>query len=326
MMAASAALLAAPQRSTLTVDASTRLLVVAPHPDDETLAAGGLMQRVHAAGGVVRVVYLTDGEGFPAGVQAEEGRTDVKPSDYRDYGRERKDEARAALRTFGIHGDALTFLGFPNEGLSRLLTAYWSDRRAPYESPFTRRDRPRPSEILEPNTKFHGEDLTQELAMIVSAFKPTMIVTPRKEDQHVDHCAAWFFTADALGDVTRVDPGYRTDLITYVIHFDSWPWSGEVPELSGGRSGWLHLRLSDREKAAKLEAIHKYKTQMKMMDWFLEAFARGEEVFSRPAPPKVALPLKTSPCDQFKSEPKMESPRAHARRSGRVSTRTLPGR
>jgi len=305
VVAASAALAAAssprPTRPILTVDAHTRLLLVSPHPDDETLVAGGLMQRVRAAGGAVQVVYLTNGDGFPAGVQAEEARADVKPSDFRDYGRERKDEARSALRTLGIHGDALTFLGFPNEGLSRLLTVYWSDRHAPFESPYTRRDRPQRSEILEPNTTFHGEDLTQELAEIFARFNPTMILTPRKEDQHVDHCAAWFFTADALGDVARVDPGFRPDLVTYVVHFDSWPWSGPIPDLPGGRSGWLRLRLSDREQQAKLAAIRRYKTQMKVMDWFLEAFARPEEIFSRPAPPRVALPLRASPCDQFKS-------------------------
>ena len=47
---------------------ATRLLVVAPHPDDETLGAGGLIQRVRHAGGAVKVVFMTSGDGFPAGV------------------------------------------------------------------------------------------------------------------------------------------------------------------------------------------------------------------------------------------------------------------
>jgi len=38
-----------------------RLLVLAPHPDDEVLAAGGLMGRVAREGGEVRVVSLTSG-------------------------------------------------------------------------------------------------------------------------------------------------------------------------------------------------------------------------------------------------------------------------
>ena len=41
--------------TTLDVPAQTRLLVVAPHPDDETLGAGGLMERVHESGGHVNV-------------------------------------------------------------------------------------------------------------------------------------------------------------------------------------------------------------------------------------------------------------------------------
>lgn len=39
-----------------------RLVVVAPHPDDEVLGAGGLIATAHAAGIPVRVVSVTDGE------------------------------------------------------------------------------------------------------------------------------------------------------------------------------------------------------------------------------------------------------------------------
>lgn len=50
------------------LDASriARLIVVAAHPDDETLGAGGLMQRVSRAGGEVCVVLASDGEGSHA--------------------------------------------------------------------------------------------------------------------------------------------------------------------------------------------------------------------------------------------------------------------
>jgi LmbE family N-acetylglucosaminyl deacetylase len=50
-----------------TVDLSPtdRLLVVAPHPDDETLGAGGLLQRAAARGAAVRLCYATSGENNP---------------------------------------------------------------------------------------------------------------------------------------------------------------------------------------------------------------------------------------------------------------------
>ena len=39
------------------------VLVIAPHPDDEVLGAGGCMLAAKAAGAAVHVLYLTDGEG-----------------------------------------------------------------------------------------------------------------------------------------------------------------------------------------------------------------------------------------------------------------------
>ena len=39
-----------------------KLLVIAPHPDDEVLGAGGLIQKVKQAGGQVFVLYLTVGD------------------------------------------------------------------------------------------------------------------------------------------------------------------------------------------------------------------------------------------------------------------------
>src|SRR5947209_5243916 len=41
-----------------------RLLVFAPHPDDETLGAAGLMREARLRHDPVRVVILTNGDGF----------------------------------------------------------------------------------------------------------------------------------------------------------------------------------------------------------------------------------------------------------------------
>jgi LmbE family N-acetylglucosaminyl deacetylase len=293
------------EQPTLSIDSETRLLVIAPHPDDEVLGAGGLIQRVHAAGGVDHIVYLTDGEGFPAGVRAEEHRTVLTAADYRGYGRRRQHEARAALHVLGVEPDALTFLGFPNNGLGRLMTRYWSERRAAYRSPFTRFMRPLKSEIIEPDTEFRGEDLTQELARIIGEFRPTMMVVPRKEDQHVDHCGAWFFAADALGDIERVRPDFQVDLLTYIVHFNAWPFEDDSPrlvppaDLSGGASGWVSVPLSPSQLVAKRLALRQYRSQQVVMDWFLDGFLRRNEVFARPAQPHVLLPIRRSPCDEF---------------------------
>src|SRR5262249_1535632 len=84
------------------ISADTRLLVIAPHPDDEVLGAGGLMQRVNEAGGQVRVVYLTNGDAYRAGVRLEQRAVRISARDFRSYGRRRQKEARAALATLGL--------------------------------------------------------------------------------------------------------------------------------------------------------------------------------------------------------------------------------
>ena len=291
----------APPPPVLDVPEATRLLVIAPHPDDEVLGAGGLMQRVHATGGAVRVVYLTDGEGYPEGVREEDHVQTPTPKDYLGYGKQRRREARAALVRLGLADAFQTFLGFPDSGLCQLTRAYWSDRRGAYRSPYTRLTRPPKSEQLVPATKYRGEDLSQELALIIGDFKPTMIAVPRQEDQHADHCAAWFFLADSLTDVRRVHPEFSTDVVNYIIHFNSWPFEDDgaqlaPPRLRGGASGWMRLALTPAEARNKRQALRRYTTQMHVMDWFLDGFARSNEVFSRPRPFKVVLPSRSSPC------------------------------
>jgi LmbE family N-acetylglucosaminyl deacetylase len=293
---------APPPPPALEVPEGTRLLVIAPHPDDDVLGAGGLMQRVKSTGGTVRVVYLTDGDGYPEGVKEEDHVEAPTARDYLGYGKQRRREAHAALLRLGL-GDAFqTFLGFPDGGLCKLTRIYWSERRSAYRSPYTRLNRPPKSEMLVPATQYRGEDLSQELALVIGDFKPTMIAVPRREDQHADHCAAWYFLNDALNDVRRVHPEFTTDEINYIVHFNTWPFEDDGPALEpppglrGGASGWMRLPLTPAETRAKRQALRRFTTQMRVMDWFLDGFARSNEVFSRPRPFRVILPSRRSPC------------------------------
>lgn len=286
----------------LSVDARTNLLVVAPHPDDETLGSGGLMQRVRAAGGRVSVVYLTNGDGYPEGVRVEDHVESPTARDFRGYGDKREHEAMAALDTLHVGRSHATFLGFPDGGLSQLMRGYWSERRSAFRSPYTRLDRPPRSEQIVPDTEYRGEDLSQELARLIGTIRPTLILVPRKEDQHADHCAAWFFVKDALGDVERVHPDYVPDVVNYIVHWYGWPFDGDSPALAappgllGGTSGWISVPLTARQQQVKRDALKQYRTQMHVMDWFLDGFTRTNEVFSRPAPSRVELPIHRSAC------------------------------
>ncbi|MBI3785963.1 MAG: PIG-L family deacetylase [Deltaproteobacteria bacterium] len=113
------------QPSPFDVATAERLLVIAPHPDDETLGAAGLVQRVLARGGTVRVVLVTAGDGYVEAVVHETHLPRPRPAQYIAYGERRLAESRAAVRVLGGDHLRLTLLGFPDGGLDRLLHAHW---------------------------------------------------------------------------------------------------------------------------------------------------------------------------------------------------------
>jgi LmbE family N-acetylglucosaminyl deacetylase len=106
------------------VSHATRLMVFSPHPDDESLGAGGLIQRVLKAGGKVKVVFITSGDGFPEGVEDEDHISTPTAKDYRRYGVERREEALKATATLGMKERNVIFLGFPDAGLSYLRSKF----------------------------------------------------------------------------------------------------------------------------------------------------------------------------------------------------------
>src|SRR6266705_1290755 len=91
----------AAQPTELTVKRGERLLVVAPHSDDETLGAGGLVQRVLARGGSVLIVLVTSGDGYVEAVIHQTGSLRPRPSQFLAYGEHRFREARTAVRDLG---------------------------------------------------------------------------------------------------------------------------------------------------------------------------------------------------------------------------------
>ena len=86
-----------------------RVVVLAAHPDDETLGVGGTVQLLQEAGAEVSVVVATDGEAaFPA----------LDPSARAELGARRRDEMRAAMRELGDGDLEPVFLGLPDSGLA----------------------------------------------------------------------------------------------------------------------------------------------------------------------------------------------------------------
>ena len=85
-----------------------RVVVIAPHPDDEVFAVGGLMTMFSWADYEVEIVAVTDGEASHA------GSARITPAQLREV---RDGETRSAYRELGIHPQRFR-LGLPDSGVA----------------------------------------------------------------------------------------------------------------------------------------------------------------------------------------------------------------
>jgi len=159
-----------------------RLLILAPHPDDESLAAGGLIQRAVKAGAKVRVLFATDGDNNPWPQRFLERKLQISLADRARWGRRRRNEALHALELLGLPKGSARFLGLPDQGITKLLMR------------------------AEDGVLFA---LTAEL----KEWNPTLFVIPSATDAHPDHSALFVLVHLAF---MRLEHAPRT--LRFIIH------------------------------------------------------------------------------------------------------------
>jgi LmbE family N-acetylglucosaminyl deacetylase len=123
----------------LSLDGVRRLVVVAAHPDDESLGAGGLISTATRLGVRVQIVCATDGEGSHPDSPT---RTPV------DLAAQRVEEGVAAARILGV--DAVDRVGLPDGGVAghqdaltrRLVEVVGDGREAVLVAPWRRDGHP----------------------------------------------------------------------------------------------------------------------------------------------------------------------------------------
>ncbi len=138
------------------LNARSRVLLFAPHPDDESLAAGVFLQRAVAIGAEMRVVYGTDGEKNCWPQRLLERRVHLRTADRQRWGARRQAEALAALRVLQIAPEQVEFLSLPDQGVTDLLL-------------------------------YGGEEILRRLARLIIAWRPTHLIVPSPSDTHPDH-------------------------------------------------------------------------------------------------------------------------------------------
>ena len=267
------------------LDSSTSLLVVSPHPDDETLCCAGLIHRVLTAGGHVSVVWITSGDGSTLSMLFTE-KSLLKPVEkVHDLAAKRMLEARTATSILGVDHTQQYFLGYPDGGILDLITTHHSTA---LPAKFTGETRVPYSEAVFPGHPYTGDSLEKDFEAVLTRIQPNLILTPSPADTHPDHQATGILTRDVL---TR-----RGDLAKarfWIVHAsEGWPTPrGYLPTIPLNTPPHTDFQpqeftLSDAEVDIKHQAINSYKTQMQFMAPFLLAFVRTSELYSPPPVPE----------------------------------------
>lgn len=164
------------------VSAQTRLLVVAPHPDDETLGCGILLQQVLAAGGDVCVLLLTDGDNNPWPQRYIERRLTIDEIARHRWGARRREEVMHALMRLGVPASALHALG-------------WRDME------------------ITTRLRDHAAASVARIRAVIDAFEPNLVCGPALRDSHPDHGSAHVLCRLALAGMETAPR-----LLAYPVH------------------------------------------------------------------------------------------------------------
>lgn len=142
---------------------SSKLLVVAPHQDDETLACGGIIALKRKRGIAVKVVFVTDGRA------SHRGQPFVSETELQVL---RRQEACAALAKLGVETGDITFIDLPDQGLENLPASEYETAR-------------------------------DSIVDVLQHFAPGEVAAPFREDAHPDHRFTHRLIFDAIARAQR---------------------------------------------------------------------------------------------------------------------------
>ena len=268
-------------------------LVVAPHPDDETLIASGVIATALQRGERVEVVIVTNGD-----------------YDCIVSGFIREHESVDGLAKLGLPESAVHFLGYPDGGLPRLGREPLKQRRVDRDGTCKLDDRTYGDRGFEraeahrartgEHARYVRESVVADLASEIAELHPTDIAVTHPMDTHPDHAVTYALVRDALD---RLD--FAPRLHRAVVHNgDCWPTGLEphdpcpppsldtdrpMPALTGQLAGYVPrerrlvpgaMLVRDLDANPKLLAIGSHATQTHGSPGsYLYGFARSDEPF-----------------------------------------------
>jgi N-acetyl-1-D-myo-inositol-2-amino-2-deoxy-alpha-D-glucopyranoside deacetylase len=264
-----------------------RIMVLAPHPDDESLGTAGIIRYSVEHKIPALVVLMNNGDGYIQYVKERFNTDNPTTDEFKTLGNVRHHESVTAMKSLGLKDKDLIYLSYPDGGTNALYDFDWDcdnlhagvngATHAPYPYAY------------EKNAPYCGENVVKNLEEIIRTFKPTMIFYPDPGDDHHDHWAT-----GAFAKYTLIKIGFKGKQYTYLVHKGgSWPspWK-YLPNtrllppdnLVGFDEKWYGFNLTKSEERFKFSAIKKYVSQYaehngKMEDFF-GAFVRKNELYA----------------------------------------------
>ena len=215
-----------------------RILVMAPHEDDEMLMAGGVMNRAVANGDEVYVVYATNGD--YSGV---------------DHGKLRIRDTVNALNTIGVPTDHLYFLGYADNGgmgVGQYTTAFTDSF---VYNIFIADD----NKVISSRngvTKTYGDESVRndyhylmtgehasytranflaDLESVMKSVNPTDVYMTSRYDMHYDHAYFGLFGNEAIKNIQKENDKFQPTVHEAIIHSHM---TDEVYPKDQGNYGW----------------------------------------------------------------------------------------
>ncbi len=270
-----------------------RVLVLAPHPDDETIATGGLIQEALALDVPVRVCFFTMGDNNELAFLITRKHPVLMPGAVRSMGLTRQNEGLAATAQLGVSSNDVFFLGYPDFGTLDIWNHHWRTV-PPFRSMLTRVTAVPYERALTPGSAYAGEDILDDLMEVIREFQPTHIALSHPADHNVDHRALYLFTRVALWNLAS--EGISPTLLPYPVHFTQWPeprhyhplLPSTPPYFLSEQISFLEVALAPFQVSNKYAAIQRHHSQYLYSSGYLNSFMRTSELFGDY--PDISLP------------------------------------
>jgi len=281
------------------ITASDSILVVSPHPDDESLCCGGLISAARRVGASVSIVWVTNGDAFRWDAMVVEKTLRPRAGGYLELARQREGEARAAAAILGVDSRSVFFLGYPDRGVLHLLLDYYHPN-SPWRSRFTGASAVVYSDAVDPGARYDGEDLVRDFVSVVDRVKPTLILAPSPQDTHPDHRGAGILAWRAM--VARK----QTDRIRFwIVHGGrGWPsphgLHSNLEQTIAPRGigmKWQRFSLDATAIQTKQRAVQAHRSQTQVMGTVMEGYVRADELYSLTPVPARSACVRAEPCE-----------------------------